>query len=227
MRFALIVSSLLLVSLPAGAQEALASAPRAAVWVLVGAALPLLAVSATAFAKASVLLGILRGGLGVPGALPAAVTTGLAAVLAALVMAPVGRAAVAAAGPVDEGDPAAWQGAVGRAWPVLDAFLGRHTRDADAALVRAAVAPLDPGAEAGPEVRVAAFLVSELSAAFELGVLLLLPFLVVDLLVANTLAVIGFALLPPPLVALPFKLLLFVAAGGWGLLVRGFVGGYA
>ncbi len=48
----------------------------------------------------------------------------------------------------------------------------------------------------------------------------------VDLLVANTLAVVGFHLLPPTLVALPFKLLLFVAADGWGLLVRGFVGSY-
>ena len=56
--------------------------------------------------------------------------------------------------------------------------------------------------------------------------LLLLPFLIVDLLVASTLTTVGFSLLPPTLIALPFKLLLFVAADGWGLLVRGFVRSY-
>ena len=57
--------------------------------------------------------------------------------------------------------------------------------------------------------------------------LLLLPFLVVDLLVANTLTTVGFAGLPPPLVALPFKLLLFVAVDGWALFARGFIAGYS
>lgn len=217
----------LLVASPASAQDALDAAPRALVWVAVGALVPLLAVTATAFAKAAVLLGALRSGLGVPGALPVVVTTGLAAVLTALVMAPVGRAAFEAVGDLPPEAPAAWAQAAERGWPVVEDFLNRHTRPEDTALVRAAVAELAPAGTPGPEERVAAFLVSELTAAFELAVLLLLPFLVVDLLVANTLAVVGFALLPPPLVALPFKLLLFVAAGGWGLLVRGFVTGYA
>lgn len=198
-------------------------------WLVLGSALPLLAVTATAFAKASVLLGILRGGLGVPGALPAPVLTGLAALLAALVMLPVGRQVMEAVGPLPAGDAAAWPAAAERAWPVLEGFLVAHTPDDRLALVVEASATLDPAAAVAPPSpadRITAFLISELEAAFRLGVLLLLPFLIVDLLVASTLTTIGFALLSPGLVALPFKLLLFVAADGWGLLVRGFVKSY-
>lgn len=258
----------------------------AVAWVVAAGVLPLVAVSATAFAKISVVLGILRGGLGVPGALPAPVVAALAAVLAAVVMAPVAVRVADAVGPDVEG-PGAWSGAAERAWPEVAAFLDRHTRPEDRALVAevasrlaapgatgpvpaGATGPLPAGAtgpgpavasgpapavatapppsgahqspaigagtaeppaaavaERTPAVRVAAFLVSELNAAFSLGFLVLLPFLVLDLLVAHTLAVLGFHLLPPALVALPFKLLLFVAAGGFGLVVRGLVGSYA
>jgi flagellar biosynthesis protein FliP len=204
-----------------------ASEAPAVAWVAVAGVLPLIAVSATAFAKISVVLGILRGGLGVPGALPAPVVGGLAAVLAALVMTPVATRVADAVKTAPE-DAAGLAQAAERAWPPLADFLDRHTRPDDRALVADVTAKLGPApAEPTPAMRVAAFLVSELTAAFTLGVLVLLPFLVVDLLVANTLAVIGFHQLPPPLVALPFKLLLFVAAGGWGLIVRGLVESYA
>ncbi|MCB9522751.1 MAG: EscR/YscR/HrcR family type III secretion system export apparatus protein [Myxococcales bacterium] len=199
---------------------------RAAVWLVVVTAAPLLAVAATAFAKAAVLLGLLRGGLGVPGALPAAVTTALAALLALLVMTPVAQQAGAAAGPLPPAD-GDWAAAVDRGWPPVQAFLVRHTDPDDAAAVRGATAQLDPQAAPSRAEGITAFLISELGAAFELGVLLLLPFLVVDLLVANTLTTVGFAGLPPPLVALPFKLLLFVAVDGWALFARGFIAGYS
>lgn len=198
-------------------------------WLVLGSALPLLAVTATAFAKASVLLGILRGGLGTPDALPATVTTGLAALLAAVVMLPVGRQMAEAVGPPPDNTAAAWTAAAERAWPVLQDFLDAHTPPERLAQVVEASVQLDPTAEAAaPSAadRITAFLISELEAAFQLGVLLLLPFLIVDLLVASTLSTIGFALLPPSLIALPFKLLLFVAADGWGLLVRGFLRSY-
>lgn len=202
---------------------------RAAAWVAIGAGLPVALVAATAFAKIAVVLSILRGGLGVPGVLPALVTTALAAALTVLVMAPVARA-VEAALPADPlADPG---GALEAGWPPVRAFLDRNTRAEDRVAVAGVAQALAGGADRpavadGPEVRVAAFLISELSAAFRMGVLLLLPFLVIDLLCANTLAVVGFATLPPTLVALPFKLLLFVAADGWGLLLRGLAGSYA
>jgi len=103
-----------------------------------------------------------------------------------------------------------------------------HTKPADTATVADALKTLDPDPRRAerPAARIVAFSITELTAAFHLGVLLLIPFLVVDLLVANTLAVLGFHLLSPVLVALPFKLLLFVAADGWSLFVRGFMGTY-
>jgi flagellar biosynthesis protein FliP len=263
-------------------------------WIAVGALLPLLAVAATAYAKASILLGIFRAGLGNNGVLPALVAPALAASLALVVMAPVGARALEAAGPLPGSDApiGQWSEAAGRAWPVLESFLRAHTRASDRAQVAElsaqlagpppAVAPalatgLDAGvadsgpgdgspgdagladsgiadagaadsgaADAGPESAapmpttpavpvpstspldtILAFMISELTAAFSLGVLLLLPFLLIDLLVANTLAAVNFATLPAPLMALPFKLLLFVAVDGWALFVRGFVSGYA
>lgn len=188
------------------------------------ALVPLLAVSATAFAKAAVLLGLLRAGLGLPAALPAPVIWGLAAVLAAAVMAPVGAAIDAAVAlPVD--DPGWPRALIERGWPILDGFLAAHTAPEDAAAIADALRPL--GGEPGPPARIVAFLVTELGAAFQLGVLLLAPFLVIDLLAAQVLVALGFARLPPLAVALPFKLLLFVVADGWLLLVRGFAGSYA
>lgn len=198
-------------------------------WLVLLALGPLLAVVATAFAKAAVLLGILRGGLGARSVLPMPVVLGLATVLALLVMAPVGRDLADAMGPQPTVDAHALTAASSRGWPVLERFLVAHTKAADTATVTEATKPLDPAPDRAerPAARIVAFSISELTAAFQLGVLLLIPFLVVDLLVANTLAVLGFHLLSPVLVALPFKLLLFVAADGWSLFVRGFLGTYA
>jgi len=197
-------------------------------WLVLLALGPLLAIVATAFAKAAVLLGILRGGLGAPSVLPMPVVLGLATVLALLVMAPVGGDMAAAMGPQRAADVHALTAASSRGWPILERFLVAHTKAADTATVTDAMKPLDPAPDRGerPAARIVAFSISELTAAFQLGVLLLIPFLVVDLLVANTLAVLGFHLLSPLLVALPFKLLLFVAADGWSLFVRGFLGTY-
>lgn len=201
-------------------------------WIALGVVLPVLAVTATAFAKISVVLGALRGGLGAPEVLPLPVLTGLAALLTVVVMLPTARQAGALAGSPGA-NPAEWAQAAERAWPVWEGFLERHTKPEDRVVVEEAVRKLEPGgateapAPARPLDRVLAFLLSELTAAFQLAVAVLLPFLVVDLLVANTLVVLGFQLLSPAVVALPFKLVLFVAVGGWGLLVRGLVGAYA
>ncbi len=199
-------------------------------WIVLGVVLPVLAVCATAFAKISVVLGALRGGLGNPDMLPLPVMSGLAAVLALVVMLPVGRQALEAAGEVRPDAVGAAQ-AVERAWPVWDGWLSQHTKPEDEATVRAtrpALAPAvppSPSDDLTPAERVLAFMLTELTAAFQMAVAVLLPFLIVDLLVSNTLTVLGFAMLSPQVVALPFKLLLFVAVGGWGLLVRGLAHG--
>lgn len=206
-----------------------------ALWLVLGVVLPTLAVTATAFAKVCVVLGALRGGLGLPEVLPLPVLSGLAAVLSAVIMLPTARQAVEAGAPFVD-TPAGYAEAAERAWPIWAGFLEKHTRAEDLAIVQTATAklapavnpadPKRPSGPASPPDRILAFLITELTAAFQLALAVLLPFLVVDLLTANTLAVLGFHLLSPAVVALPFKLLLFVAVGGWGLLVRGLVNTY-
>lgn len=199
-----------------------AETPTPLLWLVVGVLLPILAVTATAFAKVSVVLGALRGGLGLPEVLPAPVLTGLAAVLAAVVMLPTAREAAKAAEPWED-TPAGYAASAERAWPVWEGFLEKHTRAEDLAVVRG---DTPAGTPPTPPERVLAFLLTELTSGFQLALSVLLPFLIIDLLTANTLAVLGFALLPPNVVALPFKLLLFVVVGGWSLLVRGLVASY-
>lgn len=186
--------------------------------LLVAAALPFLAVAATAFARIAVVLGLLRGGLGLPAALPAPVIWGFAAVLAAAVMSPV-AVEIGDALPQGPIDPALL---AERGWPILERFLVTHTPPETAGAVFEAL-----GGAATPPARVVAFLVSELDAAFRLGLWLLAPFLVVDLLAAHALLALGFDRLRPAAVALPLKLALFVAADGWMLLVGRLAGGYA
>jgi flagellar biosynthetic protein FliP len=202
-----------------------------ALWTLsaVGLVVPVLAVAATSFARVLVVLGLLRGGLGLPDALPGPVLGALASVLTTVLMWPTALRVVEAVGdaPLTVIEAPA---ALARAWPPIEGFLVTHTRAEDLALIEGVARQLDPAARLDPlppPHRVAAFALSELNAAFRMGVLLLLPFLVVDLLVANTLVSIGFSALSPALVALPFKLLLFLAADGLALLVQGFARAYA
>jgi type III secretion protein R len=194
-----------------------------------GLVVPVLAVVATAFTRVLVVLGLLRSGLGVPDALPAPVLGALAAVLTAVLMWPTAMEVNAAVTETPGG--LSDTGAVlQRAWPPLERFLDAHTREADRALIVEVARTLDPAAQVTPlppPHRVAAFALSELTAAFRMGVLLLLPFLVVDLLVANTLVALGLGLLSPALIALPFKLVLFLAADGFPMLLRGFARAYA
>lgn len=190
---------------------------------LVLAALPLVLVMATAFTKASVVVGALRVGLGAELLLTWSATLALALVITGVVMAPVALetlAAIDAAG----GSAALATGTAG--WelvmaPLLE-FLQRH---ASADELRFFV-ELQGVAASDPRVLVPAFLVTELTEALHMAVLILLPLVIVDLVVAQTLGLLGLAAAPGPLVTLPLKLLLFLAVGGFDVVVGGLVEGY-
>lgn len=215
------------------------------VLVLTGVALvPLLLVMITSYAKIAVVLHILRGALGAGQIPPALVLTGLALLLTAVIMAPTALTAYEAARP-ELNDEAlarplspAGVGAMGRAalkarGPVM-AFLQRNSDDGERALFlklanRGMAGQTPPAAkvdENHPLVLLPAFVVGQLRTAFLIGFLLFIPFLVVDLLVANVLLALGMNMLAPAAVALPFKLLLFVLADGWSLLSQGLVLSY-
>lgn len=198
------------------------------------ALVPVLLVTLTSFLKIAVVLSVLRSALGAPQVPPSTAVTGLALVLTLAVMAPVAEASYAAArsAPVASDAGAALE-AGARALGPLRQFLGRFARadDREAFLDLARrLRPPERAAEVGPEdlaVLAPAFMVSELRRAFTIGFLVFLPFLVVDLVVANVLLALGLTQLSPTSVALPLKLLLLVAVDGWRLLARGLALAYA
>lgn len=202
--------------------------------VLVGAlaVLPIALVTLTSFLKLAVVLSIARSALGAPQVPPNTAVTGLALVLTVLVMAPVAEEALAAAqAGRREGGVAGAAAALARAAGPLRAFLARHARPDDRAAFADVAVRLRPDRSPPEEDALAvlapAFVVSELRRAFTIGFLVFVPFLVVDLVVANVLLALGLTQLPPTSVALPFKLLLFVAVDGWKLLARALALSYA
>ena len=183
---------------------ALAAAP-AWVWL---AALPLLLATCTAFTKVSVVLAALRIGLGAEALLPWSAVLALALVVSAVIMAPLAAETA--------------EGVIAAARPLLE-FLARHAAPAEVDFF----AGLQGLAGDHPLVVVPAFLVSELGEALHLAVLILLPFALLDLVVAQIFALVGLPGQPLALVTLPLKVRLFLAVGGWAVVIGGLVEGYA
>lgn len=190
------------------------------------ALLPAALVMLTSFLKIAVVLSIARSALGAPQVPPTSAVTGLALVLSLLVMAPVAHrtAELLRAAPPERG-AAASLAAVERASGPLREFLVRFARPDDRAAfldVARRLAPSEavPPAEDDLAVLAPAFAVSELRRAFTVGFLVFLPFLVVDLVVANVLLALGLTQVSPASVSLPLKLLLFVTVDGWKILAR-------
>lgn len=199
--------------------------------------LPFVFMSVTSFVKISTVLQIVRSAIGAQSVPSGTVVMALAAALTLLAMAPVGQKIADRAAPLltEKKTPDTVElvrrGIDAVREPMRD-FLsanasGRErTRFLDAArrarpeADRASVRPDDL------VVLVPAFVVTELGEAFAIGFLLFLPFLVIDLVVANILLALGMQMLSPTQVSLPFKLLLFVAVSGWGLLAQALVSGY-
>jgi type III secretion protein R len=218
-----------------GATPPLGLADRPAeLLVLLGALalVPVVLVTLTSFLKMAVVLSVTRSALGAPQIPPGSAVTGLALLLTALVMAPVGEDAWQRARAVPAGGLDRTLEAASAAGEPLRAFLLRFARPDDREtfleLARRARPPTTRAAVGAHDFAVLApaFVVSELRRAFTMGFLVFLPFLVVDLLAANVLLALGLTQLSPTTVALPFKLLLFVAVDGWKLVARGLVLGY-
>ena len=193
--------------------------------------LPFLLVMFTSFTKMSVVLSLTRSALGTQQAPPTMVLTGLAAVLSLVVMSPVAEAMLARVhGERLPASPGPEMLRVARsASEPLRAFLVEHGSPELRAEFAALSRELRGGAEVSESdlaVVAPAFVLSELKEAFEIGFLIFLPFLVVDMVVANVLLALGMQSLSPSQVSLPFKVLLFVAVDGWSLLARSLVQGY-
>ncbi|HEY4013309.1 MAG TPA: type III secretion system export apparatus subunit SctR [Polyangiaceae bacterium] len=199
--------------------------------------LPFAFMAVTSFVKISTVLQIVRGAIGAQGIPSSTVIMALSAALTLMAMAPVGDKILARAGPllsaksVPEASALVEHGLEAIREPMRDFLRANASEDERARFLDVAkrARPDADRASVGADdltVLVPAFVVTELTEAFAIGFLIYLPFLVIDLVISNLLLALGMQMMSPSQVSLPFKLLLFVTTGGWGLLARSLVSGY-
>lgn len=186
------------------------------------AILPSLLMMMTSFTRIVIVLAFVRRALTTQTIPPTIAIIGLAMFLTLYTMTPTfSRINEAAVQPylADEID---FQTAGGRAGDCIKEFMLRQSRETDLALFvqMAKIEPPDGPMDIGLHIVVPAFIISEFRTAFEMGCLLFIPFLLVDMVIASVLLSAGMMMLPPVMISLPFKLILFILVDGWGLLAK-------
>lgn len=201
-------------------------APSQSVLIIIGLTLlsvaPALLIMVTSFTRIVIVLTLTRNALGLQGVPPNQVLAGLALFLSLFVMGPtltkVNEDALQPLldGKISQGE--AWDEAV----VPIRAFMLDQVRDDELELFTSAAGEERPESpeDVSLTALVPAFVLSELKTAFIIGFIVFIPFLVIDIVVSSSLMSMGMMMLPPTLVSLPFKLLLFVMVDGWGLVVR-------
>jgi flagellar biosynthetic protein FliP len=182
--------------------------------------LPGLLLLTTTFPRFLIVLGLARQGLGLNSTPPNQVLAGLAAFLTLFVMAPtfskINETAVQPAmhGEITQGE------AIKRGWEPMRDFMLDHARTSDLSMLYDLTKTVKPAdrTQISPRFLIPAFILSELRAAFMIGFLIWVPFLLIDLIVSTVLASLGMLMMPPVVVSLPVKLALFVLVDGWALL---------
>ncbi len=203
------------------AQKGLTTPLKILVMLTVLSLLPAIALTMTSFTRAIVVLSFVRHGVGSQQAPPNQVLVGIALFITMFTMAPIVSTIAQdaytpyVAGQINEEE------AINRATVPIRSFMLRQTREKDLELFfGAAKMPLPKNEEDVPlKIAIPAFVVSELTTAFQMGVMVLLPFLVIDLSIASVLMSMGMMMVPPTAISLPLKLLLFVVVDGWNLIV--------
>ncbi len=206
--------------------------PMSLIFILVGLAmLPFLAAIVTSYLKIVVVLSLVRNALGIQSIPPNTVINGLAIILSVYVMAPVfqdswanGYAAYDAEKPPQE-QMEVFEAASA---PFKEFFM-KHSRSHERGFFQHTAETIWPSEKAmeleedNLLVLVPAFVVSELTSAFQIGFLIYLPFIAIDIIVSNILLAMGMMMVSPMTISLPFKLLLFVLVDGWTRLIQGLV----
>lgn len=183
---------------------------------------PAVLVLMTSFTRIIIVLGFVRTSLGTQQMPPNQVLIGLALFLTLFVMSPtIGQINQEAYQPYIKGQINQTQ-ALEKAAVPLKKFMGTHTREKDLQLfLDFAKAKQPSGFEDTPlTALVPAFAISELKTAFQMGFIIFIPFLVIDMVISSTLMAMGMMMLPPVMISLPFKILLFILVDGWYLIVK-------
>lgn len=187
--------------------------------------LPAMILMMTSFTRIIIVFGLLRQALGTQSSPPNQVLVGLALFLTFFIMAPVGERIYADAWvPLSE-NRISFLDALERGSVPLRQFMVKQTRDADlATFTKVANVPKPESADKIPmRVLIPAFVTSELKTAFQIGFVVFIPFLIIDMVVASVLMSMGMMMMSPVIVALPFKIMLFVLVDGWNLLIASLV----
>jgi flagellar biosynthetic protein FliP len=189
---------------------------------------PAILLMCTAFTKIVVVLSLVRSAIGTQSVPPNQVLVGLALFLSLFVMGPTFDAMQSqGVKPYLDGTKTSAQAFTDGVTP-LRSFMLAHTRPEEIALMTKAASAPQPKTPDDVDLRtlIPAFVLSELRAAFIIGFVVFVPFLVVDIVVSAVLMSLGMVMLPPSLISLPFKLLLFVLVDGWALVVTTLLGSY-
>ncbi len=206
--------------------------PASSVLVLLGITVlsiaPAILLMMTSFTKIFIVLAMTRNALGLMSIPPTQVLAGLAFFLSIFIMWPtLAEVNTLAVQPYMDGS-IDFLGAFDAASGPLRTFMLAHTREEDLGLMTRAADLANPET---PDVvplqtLIPAFMISELRAGFIIGFVIFIPFLVIDLVVSSGLMAMGMMMLPPVMVSLPFKILLFIMVDGWGLIITALVGSY-
>ncbi|MFT4539833.1 MAG: flagellar biosynthetic protein FliP [Planctomycetota bacterium] len=206
------------------------TAVEIAILLTVLSVLPALVITMTSFTRIVIVLSFVRRAMGINELPPNPILIGLAMFLTSFVMAPVVERVYQDAWVPYRAGELEMADAGGAAWEHMGGFLLANTRESELAFFAdlAGVEPFAGGVESPKAdlpitVMIPAFVLSELKTAFQMGFLLFLPFLVIDMIVASVLLSMGMFMLPPIMISTPFKILLFVLVDGWSLICQSVV----
>ena len=187
--------------------------------------IPAILVMFTSFTRIVVVLSFLRHAIGGQQIPPNPVIIGLSLFLTLFVMSPVVKQIQADAVTPYMQEEITFGDALKRAEPSIKGFMLKQTREKDLGLFMeiAGMKKVERPEDLSLRIVIPAFAISELRTAFEIGFLIYLPFLVIDMVVASVLLSLGMMMLPPVIISLPFKLLLFVLVDGWNLMIGSLV----
>jgi flagellar biosynthesis protein FliP len=190
---------------------------------------PSILILMTSFTRIVIVLGFVRTSLGTQQMPPNQVLIGLALFLTLFVMSPtIGEINKVAFQPYMNGELTQTE-ALNKAAVPLKTFMGEHTREKDLKLfLDFSKAETPTGFEDTPlTALIPAYVISELKTAFQMGFMIFIPFLVIDMVIASTLMAMGMMMLPPVMISLPFKILLFILVDGWYLVVKSLLQSYS
>ncbi|NLJ67195.1 MAG: flagellar type III secretion system pore protein FliP [Clostridiales bacterium] len=189
---------------------------------------PSILIMMTSFTRIIIVLSFTRNALGTQQMPPNQVLIGLALFLTFFIMAPIGATInESAIGPYLAGEIGQEQ-ALQEAMEPIRNFMFKQTREKDLAMFvnLSSIPKPETLTDIPNNVLIPSFIISELKTAFQMGFLIYVPFIVVDMVVASTLMSMGMMMLPPVMISLPFKILLFVMVDGWNLIVKTLVAGF-